>query len=201
MSLITTELTTRLGIEHPILLAPMGDSAGGRLAAAVSRAGGLGLIGGGYADPGWLEPQLDAAGDARVGVGFITFALDERPDTLALALERAPVAVQLSFGDPGPYADRIPPVALLICQVQTKAEAIQAARCGADVIVAQGQDPGGHGRPAGTIGLVPTIVDDVAPLRSSPPAGSPTVAACRRTDARARHHPRHAAARHDRGDL
>lgn len=166
MPLITTELTTRLGIEHPILLAPMGDSAGGRLAAAVSRAGGLGLIGGGYADPGWLEPQLEAAGDARVGVGFITFALDERPDTLALALERAPVAVQLSFGDPGPYADQIHASgALLICQVQTKAEAIQAARCGADVIVAQGQDSGGHGRSGrGTIGLVPAIVDAVAPL-------------------------------------
>lgn len=166
MTLITTELTARLGIDHPILLAPMGDSAGGRLAAAVSRAGGLGLIGGGYADPGWLESQLDAAGDARVGVGFITFALDEHPDTLAMALERAPVAIQLSFGDPGPYADRIHASgALLICQVQTKAEAIQATGCGADVIVAQGQDSGGHGRSGrGTIGLVPAIVDAVNPL-------------------------------------
>jgi nitronate monooxygenase len=163
---VITELTTRLGIDHPILLAPMGDSAGGHLAAAVSRAGGLGLIGGGYADPGWLEPQLDAAGDARVGVGFITFALDERPATLALALDRAPVAVQLSFGDPGPYADRIHDRgALLICQVQTRSEAIRAARGGADLIVAQGQDSGGHGRSGrGTIGLVPAIVDAVAPL-------------------------------------
>jgi NAD(P)H-dependent flavin oxidoreductase YrpB (nitropropane dioxygenase family) len=143
MASITTELTARLAIDHPILLAPMGDAAGGHLAAAVSRAGGLGLIGGGYADPSWLEPQLDAAGDARVGVGFITFALDERPDTLTMALERTPVAVQLSFGDPGPYADRIHASgALLICQVQTKAEAIKAVRCGVDVIVAQGQDSG-----------------------------------------------------------
>jgi nitronate monooxygenase len=166
MASITTELTARLAIDHPILLAPMGDAAGGHLAAAVSRAGGLGLIGGGYADPSWLEPQLDAAGDARVGVGFITFALDERPDTLTMVLERTPVAVQLSFGDPGPYADRIHASgALLICQVQTKAEAIQAVRCGADVIVAQGQDSGGHGRSGrGTIGLAPAIVDAVGPL-------------------------------------
>ena len=67
--MITTPITTLLGIRHPILLAPMGDTAGGRLAAAVSAAGGLGLIGGGYADPDWLTTELAAAGDACVGVG------------------------------------------------------------------------------------------------------------------------------------
>ena len=76
---LSTPLTELLGISLPILLAPMGDSAGGRLAAAVSDAGGLGLIGGGYADPHWLETEIHNAGNARVGVGFITFALDTQP--------------------------------------------------------------------------------------------------------------------------
>ncbi|HQZ32806.1 MAG TPA: nitronate monooxygenase [Ilumatobacteraceae bacterium] len=163
---ISTPLTTLLGIRHPVLLAPMGDTAGGQLAAAVSAAGGLGLIGGGYADPQWLATELAAAGDARVGVGFITFALDRRPDSLRLALDTHPVAVQLSFGDPRRYADDIHAAgALLICQVQSPEEIELAVAAGADVIIAQGQDAGGHGRPdRGTIGLIPSVVDAVAPL-------------------------------------
>jgi nitronate monooxygenase len=102
---ISTALTDLLGIRHPVLLAPMGGSAGGRLAAAVSDAGGLGLIGGGYADPEWLVAELEIAGHARVGVGFITFALAERPEALRIALDADPLAIQLSFGDPRPFAD------------------------------------------------------------------------------------------------
>ena len=162
---ISTSLTELLGIRHPILLAPMGDTAGGRLAAAVSAAGALGLIGGGYAKPELLARELAAAGDARVGVGFITFALDERPDSLNIALDANPAAIQLSFGDPRPYVDLIRGAgALLICQVQSAAEIDLAQEAGADVIIAQGQDAGGHGRPdRGTMGLVPSVVDHVAP--------------------------------------
>lgn len=163
---ITTPFCRLLGIEHPILLAPMGGVAGGCLAAAVSSAGGLGVIGAGYGHRPWLEAELDAAGDARVGVGFITFALDSRLELLSMILERRPPAVQLSFGDPEPYADLIHSAgALLICQIQSVADAIAACAAGADVIVAQGQDGGGHGRPGrGTVGLVPSVVDAVAPV-------------------------------------
>jgi nitronate monooxygenase len=65
--MVTTRLTESLGIEHPVIQAPMANAAGGRLAAAVSRAGGLGLIGGGYGDEDWLTEQFDAAGSQRVG--------------------------------------------------------------------------------------------------------------------------------------
>jgi nitronate monooxygenase len=163
---ISTALTNRLDIEHPVLLAPMGDVAGGALAAAVSRAGGLGLIGGGYADPAWIRTQFDLAGDTRVGVGFITFALQQQPDALAVALERNPAAVWLSFGDPAPFAPAIHDAgAALICQVQRRDEAVRAVERGADIIVAQGQDSGGHGRSGrGTMALVPAVVDAVAPV-------------------------------------
>ncbi len=77
---LRTSLTERLGIRHPVLLAPMGGSAGGALAAAVSAAGGLGLIGGGQGTGGqgqtgreWIEGQFAASGNARVGCGFITW--------------------------------------------------------------------------------------------------------------------------------
>lgn len=158
---LRTPLTDRLGIRHPILLAPMGDSAGGRLAAAVSSAGALGLVGGGYADIEWLSRELAAAEGARVGVGFITFALEQRPEALRLALDAHPMAVQLSFGDPRPHVEAIKTAgAALICQVQSDDELGLAVEAGADVIVAQGQDAGGHGRPGrATMGLVPSVVD------------------------------------------
>lgn len=162
---LTTPLTRLLGMRYPVLCAPMGDTAGGRLAAAVSDAGGLGLIGGGYADPAWLQQALSDAGSSRIGVGFITFALAKRPEALGIALEAEVPAVLLSFGDPRPFADAVHASgALLICQVQTSDEIGAAVEAGADVLVAQGQDAGGHGRPdRGTMALVPSVVDRVHP--------------------------------------
>ena len=71
--MLTTRLTTRLGIRHPIISAPMAFAGGGALAAAVTHAGGLGLIGGGYGDTDWLKREFGAAGNARIGCGFITW--------------------------------------------------------------------------------------------------------------------------------
>src|SRR5258708_9620519 len=124
---LSTKLTRRLGIRHPILLAPMGSASGGRLAAAVSAAGGLGLIGGGYGDAAWLDAQFQAAGNQRVGCGFITWSLAKRPQLLAPVLARRPAALMLSFGDPRPFAPAIKAAGVaLICQVQTLAHAREA---------------------------------------------------------------------------
>jgi hypothetical protein len=79
MPVIETALTRLLGIEHPILLAPMGSAAGGRLAAAVTNAGGLGLVGSGYANTAAIRRELTEAGNARVGIGFILWALEKNP--------------------------------------------------------------------------------------------------------------------------
>ena len=99
MQSISTRLTELLRIKHPILLAPMDIVADGRLAAAVSAAGGLGIIGAGYGDEAWLRREMDAAGEVRVGVGFITWSMAKRPKLLDIALERKPPAVMLSFGE------------------------------------------------------------------------------------------------------
>lgn len=163
---LTTRLTRLLGIEHPILLAPMGSASGGALAAAVSAAGGFGFIGSGYADADKIREELAIAGNARVGVGLITWALAERPEALDASLERAPAAVMLSFGDPTPYAARVRDAgSLLFCQVQSLEMARQAADAGADVVIAQGRDAGGHsGQVRGTFGLVPAVADAIAPV-------------------------------------
>lgn len=157
---ITTALTERLGIEHPVLCAPMARVSGGKLAAAVSQAGGLGLIGGGYSDPEWVGTELAAAGNARIGIGFITWRLEDFPEALDLALERQPAAVMLSFGDERPFADKIKAAgATLIAQVQSLEQAKRAAGAGADIIVAQGGEAGGHVASRGTFSLVAEVVD------------------------------------------
>jgi nitronate monooxygenase len=157
---ISTRLTELLGAQHPILLAPMDLVADGRLAAAVSRAGGFGLVGGGYGDADWLAREMGAAGDARVGVGFITWSMARKPGLLEFALERRPPAVMLSFGEVRPHAERIKRAgAKLICQVQTLEQAREALEAGADVLAAQGAEAGGHGVSRGTFALVPAVVD------------------------------------------
>ncbi len=159
----STRLTELLGIEHPILSAPMGFVAGGRLAAAVSNAGALGLIGAGYGDAEWLKREFAAAGNTRVGCGFITWALAEKPALLDEVLAREPAAVMLSFGRVAPFAPRIKEAGIpLICQVQTLANAREAMDCGADVIVAQGGEAGGHGGSRATFTLVPEVADLIA---------------------------------------
>lgn len=161
MKRIKTALTELLGIDHPILLAPMGSAAGGRLAAAVTRAGGLGIVGSGYADSDAISRELVAAGNTPVGVGFILWALDKNPQALDVALAAKPPAIMMSFGDPAPYAGAVRAAGCrLICQVQTLESARQAVRAGADIVIAQGRDAGGHsGTVRGTMGLVPAVVD------------------------------------------
>jgi nitronate monooxygenase len=141
----------------------MAFAAGGALAAAVSRAGGLGLIGGGYGDLPWLEQQFALAEGERIGVGFITWSLAKSPSLLTAALEHRPAAVMLSFGDPRPFADPIRAAgAVLICQCQDMTHVRDAVEAGADVIVAQGTEAGGHGALRGAFSLTPEVSDYLA---------------------------------------
>ncbi|CAE7244493.1 unnamed protein product [Symbiodinium natans] len=130
------------------------------LAKAVSEAGGLGLIGGGYGDEHDLDLAFAAAAPARVGVGFITWSLDRQPELLEQALRHKPTAVMLSFGDPAPHARAIKAAgAALFCQCQTLRHVAEAVAAGADVVVAQGSEAGGHGSVRGTMSFVAEVAD------------------------------------------
>jgi nitronate monooxygenase len=158
--MLHTRLTEKLGIEHPILLAPMGMVAGGELAAAVSAAGGLGLIGGGYGDAAWLKEQFAAAGNQPVGAGFITWSLAKQPELLDLCLERSPKAMIFAFGDASAFVARCKEAGVTtLWQVQRLDQARQALAAGADILVAQGQEAGGHGLERGLTVLLPAIRD------------------------------------------
>src|SRR6185437_4293324 len=139
--------------------------AGGALAAAVSNAGGLGIIGGGYGDRESLDRELIAAGNTPVGVGFITWSLQKNPDLLNVALAHAPKIMFLSFGELTDFAPVIKQAGIpLIAQVQTLAQARRAVDEGADVIVAQGAEAGGHGSTRSTMPFVPAVADAVGDI-------------------------------------
>jgi nitronate monooxygenase len=164
--MLPTALTEMFGLEHPIVLAPMGGVSGGRLAAAVSNAGGLGLVGGGYGDPAWLRTELSRIKEETSrpwGVGLITWAVDT--GVVELVLGYRPHALMLSFGDPRPHGVVIKAAGCkLICQVQDLYGAQLAVEAGADIIVAQGTEAGGHGGGRSTLPLVPAVADVVAPM-------------------------------------
>lgn len=162
---IQNELTSLLQVVYPVVSAPMAGVGGGLLAQAVSRAGGLGLIGAGYGDRAWLIEQLSFCAGTNFGVGFITWALAQQPNLLDLALEAKPSAIFLSFGSVAKFSSRIRAAGcVLMTQVQTVAQARDAVAHGTDVIVAQGGEAGGHGGLRGTLALVPAVVDAVSPV-------------------------------------
>lgn len=97
----------------------------------VTSAGGLGLIGGGYGDSAWLAREFAAAGNARVGCGFITWSLASKHELLNAVLARSPAAVMLSFGNPIPFGAKIKAAgSKLICQIQSREHVKKAVEAG-----------------------------------------------------------------------
>ena len=162
------------GLTAPIQNAPMASSAGGLLAAAVSNAGALGMIGGsaapavGEALGEWLRREIRLARSLTsrpFGVGFISTQRlpdgDRTVDTLqAVALDEGVTIIMHSFAVyPELIAEARRRGARVLCQIPTVAMAREALDAGADVLIAQGYDGGGHVGSIGTMSIVPAIVD------------------------------------------
>ncbi len=160
--MLHTRLCDLLGIEHPIISAPMASAAGAKLAAAVSAAGGFGLIGGSGGGPDWLREQIRAVRDATqrpFGVGFIS-SFPGLDDLVQVALDERVAAVGHSFADPTSYVAAAHAAGVKVfAQVQTVAQARVAAQAGVDLIAAQGTEAGGHTGYSGTLSLVPAVID------------------------------------------
>src|SRR6266700_481893 len=162
--MLYTRICDLLGVKHPILGAPMsGGIAAADLAAAISEAGGFGLLGGmttGGTD--WLREQIRRVRELTnkpFGVGFISSfpGLDE---LVQVALEEHVTAVSHSFADPTPYVAPAHTAGVkVIAQVQTVDQAVTAANAGVDVLVAQGTEAGGHTGYSGTLPMVAAVVD------------------------------------------
>ena len=161
--MLHTRICDLLGIEHPIISAPMGSAAGPQLAAAVSEAGGFGMIGTGIGPTGsWMREQINIAReltDKPFGVGFITSSLGFE-DAIQVCLEERVAAIGHSFADASPYipAAHAAGVKVLV-QVQSVAMGAAAAQAGADIITAQGTEAGGHTGYLGSLAIVPAIIE------------------------------------------
>jgi nitronate monooxygenase len=151
-----------LGIEHPIISAPMAGRATADLVAAVSAAGGFGLIGGSTSGPEWLREQIRLVRertDRPFGVGFISSSPDA-PALVKIALEERVTAISHSFADPTPYVAAAHAAGIkVIAQVQTVAGAVAAVRAKVDIITAQGTEAGGHTGYNASLPFVPAVVD------------------------------------------
>ena len=161
-----TWLTHRLGIDVPLVQAPMANIAGGRLAAAVSAAGGLGMVAAGHTASGeWITEQ---AGVAQVtgrpfGVGLMAWALEESPGQLDAVIGTAATLVSVSFGQFEEPVRRLKEAGKVVTtQVGNLAEARRAQESGVDFVVVRGGEGGGHGRnDLGTLALLDMVLDEV----------------------------------------
>lgn len=147
--MLRTYLTTSWHLRYPLIGAPMAYVGRGRLASAVSQAGGLGMFGVGSSESTafLLQEAAVARGpsDQHFGIGMHAWALEKRPDLLDAAIEARPILLSLSFGSPAPYVQRLHRHGILLAtQVNTRAQALQAEQDGVDLIVVQGSEAGGH---------------------------------------------------------
>jgi nitronate monooxygenase len=168
--MLQTRFTELLGLINPIMSAPMSNHSGGQLAAAVSRVGGLGTFGGSNAfGPDWLRQQIAlirSQTDRPFGVGFITQLIETDPTNFEIVLEERVPVIVFSFTDPQPWLSRAKDAgAVTICQVQSAELAELAMQAGADVLLAQGNEAGGH---TGQMNLLPLLVDLVERYPEAP---------------------------------
>lgn len=168
--MIHTRVCEIFGIDHPILLGPMGSATGADLAASVSTAGGLGMVGCVGRTPDWIAQTVREIREKTgrpFGLNLLLFDADEAA-TDAVFDARPPV-----FSSAWPWPDQDlrglfsrahGQGARVVHMVSGAPEAIRAAEAGADAIVAQGTEGGGHVGLMGTMALVPQVVRAVAPL-------------------------------------
>ena len=181
--MLRTWLTDRFDIAVPVVSAPMAGVAGGALAAAVSTAGGLGMVGIGYDTAAVVTAEADIAraSGRPFGIGLIAWFADDHPELLEAAIEARPALLSLSFG---PYAAHVEPARregiVVATQVGTLEEARRAVDAGVDVVVARGGEGGGHGRDeVSTLPLLEAVLDavDVPVLAAGGIAGARGLAA------------------------
>jgi len=162
---VRTWLSERFGLAVPVVAAPMAGVSTGRLAAAVSAAGGLGMIGAGpTSTPDRLREQCAVAREAgHFGVGLMAWALAQDDALVDLVVAEAPALISVSYG---PYERWIAPLQdagiVVATQVGTLEEAHDAEQAGVDVLVARGGEGGGHGRAdVATLPLLQSVLDAV----------------------------------------
>jgi len=162
--MIHTVLCELLGIEHPILQGGMAWAATAELAAAVSNAGGLGIVGTGNAPPELVRRELRRTRQLThrpfgANVPVFTAGAEE---TLQVFIEERVAVVTVGGGNAGPFLGPLQRAGILVIPVVASvALARRMARLGVDALIAEGMESGGHIGDVATLPLVPQVVDAV----------------------------------------
>lgn len=159
-----TEITELLGIQYPIIQGGMAWVAEHHLAAAVSEAGGLGLIGAANAPAEWVREQIRAAKNlTKQPFGVNIMLMSPYADEVAqVVAEEGVKVVTTGAGSPEKYMEQWKQSGIrVIPVVASVALAKRMERCGADAVVAEGCESGGHVGESTTMALVPQVVDAV----------------------------------------
>lgn len=164
--MLKTPLCDLLGIDVPIILAPMGSCTSAELAAAASNEGALGSIGTLFRTTAAIKRDIDAVKSLTsrpYAINHIPQMLDA--EAFRHTLEARPAVISFALADPADLIRQAREVgSLVMMQVTTVAQAVEAAARGADIVIAQGGEAGGYGGEVSTMALVPQVVDAVAPV-------------------------------------
>jgi len=166
-----------MGLGVPIVNAPMGGVAGGRLAAAVTAAGGLGMVGMGTAgSTSSLRAELPHV-TGTFGIGLVDWVIGKEPDLFDAALAARPALISVSFGTDLSWVSRVHDAGIATAtQIYNSVEARRAQDAGIDLLVARGSEGGGHGE--ATIGTLP-LLDAVLDVVSAPVLAAGGIASAR----------------------
>lgn len=164
-----TAITEMLGIEHPIILAGMGNVSASDLAVAVSDAGGLGVLGAAFWPPEQLRSEIRRVKSLTTKPFGVDLLVAEgapgMEELVRIVLEEdVPVFVS-GLGNPGPLvADMHRRGMKILAMVGNVHQAQRCASSGVDIVVAQGTEAGGHTGRVATFPLVPAVVDAIRPV-------------------------------------
>ena len=174
---LSTPWSRAMGLRAPIVNAPMGGVAGGLLAAAVTAAGGLGMVGMGTAgSTSSLHAELPHV-TGTFGIGLVDWVIRKEPGLFDAALAARPVLISVSFGTDLSWVSRVHDAGIATAtQVYNSVEARRAEDAGIDLLVARGCEGGGHGD--ATIGTLP-LLDAVLDVVSVPVLAAGGIASAR----------------------
>ena len=160
-----TRVTDLLGIRHPVLLGGMASGTDARLVAAVSRAGGLGILGASTLSPEAIEAEIAMIREVTPMPFGVNLLLWSSAAKVEAVLQHQPAVLSTAWGDPAPFVEMAHEAgALVIHMVHDVAGASAAAKAGVDLVVAQGSEGGGHIGLLSTFSLVPQVVDAVGDI-------------------------------------
>lgn len=158
------KITELLKIEYPVIQGGLANISDAKLAAAVSNAGGAGIVGAGGHDSAWVEEQIDLVReytDKPFGVNIVLMA-EDKDEIINVVCRKKPDFVTFGAGNPTPYIKRLQEVGIIVIPVVPNLRlAKRIEKEGADALVIEGLEAGGHIGQQTTMALMTNVIGNV----------------------------------------